>query len=203
MCHFEVWCKMIRKYKGHINDCSNVAINWFVSLYFVFRLTQHYTTSLLVEKYFLRNLVSEKWNIYKYSRGSSELLETLLKEQHIGSVFYMLHIHYAWLWTFRVRMKSLWGCMGSEFYTKLGIKIDTDGIIVTHCGLDLLKVLNIKVPFAHVMGQKLFAVHLIFDCRGKWTFAFATSDGSENMFLHSFDSLIEYFGLLHGRKSIR
>ena len=73
------------------------------------------------------------------------------------------------------------GCTGSEFYTKLGIEIDTKGIIVTHCRLDLLKVLNIKVLFACVMGQKLFAVHLMFDCSGKWTFAFATSDGSENM----------------------
>ena len=45
------------------------------------------------------------------------------------------------------------GCMGSKFYTKLGIKIDTEGIIVTHCRLDLLKVLNLKVPFAHVMGK--------------------------------------------------
>ena len=44
------------------------------------------------------------------------------------------------------------GCAGSKFYTKLGIKIDTEGIIVTHCGLDLLEVLNIKVPFARVMG---------------------------------------------------
>ena len=44
------------------------------------------------------------------------------------------------------------GCTGSEFYTKLGIEIDTEGIIVTHCGLDLLEVLNIKVPFACVMG---------------------------------------------------
>ena len=44
------------------------------------------------------------------------------------------------------------GCMGYEFYTKLGIEIDTKGIIVTHCRLDLLKVLNIKVPFACVMG---------------------------------------------------
>ena len=42
--------------------------------------------------------------------------------------------------------------MGSEFYTKLGTEIDTEGIIVTHCGLDLLEVLNIKVPFARVMG---------------------------------------------------
>ena len=73
------------------------------------------------------------------------------------------------------------GCTGSKFYTKLGIKIDTKGIIVTHCRLDLLKVLNIKVLFAHVMGQKLFAVCLMFDSRRKWTFAFATSDGNENM----------------------
>ena len=73
------------------------------------------------------------------------------------------------------------GCAGSEFYTKLGIKIDTESINVTHCRLASLKVWNIKVPFACVMGQKLFVVHLIFDCRGKWTFAFATSDGSKNM----------------------
>ena len=71
--------------------------------------------------------------------------------------------------------------MGSEFYTKLGIKIDTEGIIVKHCRLDLLEVLNIKVPFECVMRQKLFAVHLMFDSRGKWTFTFITSDGSENM----------------------
>ena len=73
------------------------------------------------------------------------------------------------------------GCTGSEFYTKLGIKIDTKGINVTHCGLTLHKVWDIKVPFACVMGQKLFAVWLIFDCRMKWTFTFATSDGSKNM----------------------
>ena len=30
-------------------------------------------------------------------------------------------------------------CMGSEFYTKLGIKIDTEGINVTHCGLVCLE----------------------------------------------------------------
>ena len=54
-------------------------------------------------------------------------------------------------------------------------------MIVTHCGLALLKVWDIKVPFACVMGQKLFAVCLIFDCRGKWTLTFATSGGSENM----------------------
>ena len=59
------------------------------------------------------------------------------------------------------------GCTGSEFYTKLGIKIDTKGIIVMHCGQALFKVCDIRVPFACVMGQKLFAVHLIFDCRGK------------------------------------
>ena len=59
------------------------------------------------------------------------------------------------------------GCMGSKFYTRLGIKIDTEGINVTHCRLALLTVWDIKVPFAHVMGQKLFVVHLIFDCRGK------------------------------------
>ena len=59
------------------------------------------------------------------------------------------------------------GCTGNEFYTKLGIKIDTEGIIVIHCRLDLLKVLNIKVLFACVVGQKLFAVCLMFDCRGK------------------------------------
>ena len=73
------------------------------------------------------------------------------------------------------------GCTGSEFYTKFGIKIDTKGINVIHCGLALLKVWIIKGLFACVIRQKLFAVHLIFDCRGKWTFAFATSDGSENM----------------------
>ena len=52
---------------------------------------------------------------------------------------------------------------GSKFYTKLDIKIDTEGIIVTHCGLDLLEVLNNKVPFAHVMGLKLFVVCLMFE----------------------------------------
>ena len=64
----------------------------------------------------------------------------------------MLHTHYAQLWTFRVRMKVYKGCAGSKFYTKLGIKIDTEGINVTHCRLALLKVWDIKVPFAHVMG---------------------------------------------------
>ena len=44
------------------------------------------------------------------------------------------------------------GCAGSKFYTKLGIEIDTKGIIVTHCRLELLEVLNFKVLFAHVMG---------------------------------------------------
>ena len=88
------------------------------------------------------------------------------------------------------------GCAGSEFYTKLGIEIDTKGTIVTHCGLDLLEGLPIKVPFACVMGQKLFVVHLMFDCRGKWTFTLATSDVSENMCLHNFDSIIAYFGII-------
>ena len=43
-------------------------------------------------------------------------------------------------------------CMGSKFYTKLGIKGDTEGIIVIHCRLVLLEVLNIKVPSACVTG---------------------------------------------------
>ena len=47
------------------------------------------------------------------------------------------------------------GCMGSKFYTKLGMKIDTKGINVTHCRLALLIVWEIKVPIAHVMRQKL------------------------------------------------
>ena len=51
-----------------------------------------------------------------------------------------------------------------------------------YCRLALLEVWNTKVPFANVVGQKLFAVCLIFDCRGKWTLTFATSDGSENVF---------------------
>ena len=55
------------------------------------------------------------------------------------------------------------GCMSSKFCTKLDIKIDTKGIIVTHCGLDLLRVLNIKVPFAHVMGQKMFVVCFMYE----------------------------------------
>ena len=54
-------------------------------------------------------------------------------------------------------------------------------MIVTHCELDLFEGLDIKVPFAHLMGQKLFAVHLNFDLRGKWNLAFTTSDGSEDM----------------------
>ena len=86
---------MIRKYKGDISDHIDVVINWTVSLYFVFRLTRCYTTFLLVEKYFLRNLVSEKCHIYKYSRGSNVLLENLQEEQHIGSIFYTLHTRYA------------------------------------------------------------------------------------------------------------
>ena len=73
------------------------------------------------------------------------------------------------------------GCVGSKFYTKLGIKSDTKGIIVMHCRLALLEVMDIKVPSAHVIGQKLWMVCLIFDCRGKWSFTFATSGGSENM----------------------
>ena len=73
------------------------------------------------------------------------------------------------------------GCAGSKAYAKLGIKNDTKGIIVMYCRLVLLKVLNIKVPSACVIGQKLFAVHLICDYRGKWTLTFAISDGSENM----------------------
>ena len=73
------------------------------------------------------------------------------------------------------------GCAGSKFYTKLGIKSDTKGIIGMHCGLALLEVLNVKVLSAHAIGQKLFVVCLIFDCRGKWSFTFATSGGSKNM----------------------
>ena len=69
----------------------------------------------------------------------------------------------------------------ASFHPILDFNGDTEGIIVTHCRLELLKVLDIKVPFAHVMGQKLFVVHLIFDLRGKWNLAFAISDGSENM----------------------
>ena len=60
--------------------------------------------------------------------------------------------------------------MGSKFYTKLSIKGDNEDIIVMHCGLVLLEVLNM-----------LFTVCLIFDCRGKWSFSFAISGGSKNM----------------------
>ena len=55
----------------------------------------------------------------------------------------------------------------ASFHTILDINCDIEGIIVTHCKLDLLKVLDIKVLFACFMGQKLFAVHVIFDLRGK------------------------------------
>ena len=67
------------------------------------------------------------------------------------------------------------------FHTILDYNNDTKGIIVTHCRLDLLKVLDIKVPFAWVMGQKPFVVCLLFNLRGKWNLTFATSNGSENM----------------------
>ena len=40
---------MIRKYKGHISDCIDVAINWTVLLYFVFQSIRHYTTINLPE----------------------------------------------------------------------------------------------------------------------------------------------------------
>ena len=33
MCHFKVWCKMIRKYKGHFRDCIGIAINCNLSWY--------------------------------------------------------------------------------------------------------------------------------------------------------------------------
>ena len=48
--------------------------------------------------------------------------------------------------------KVYMGCMGSKFYTKLVTKSDTEGIIVTHCRLQLLEVLNIKVPVTCVIG---------------------------------------------------
>ena len=44
------------------------------------------------------------------------------------------------------------GCAGNKFYTKLSIKNDTKGMIVTHCGLALLTVWDIKVPFTCVIG---------------------------------------------------
>ena len=69
----------------------------------------------------------------------------------------------------------------ASVHTMLDFNGDIEGIIVTHCRLDLLEVLDIKVLFAHFMGQKLFVVCLIFNLRGKWNLTFATSDGSENM----------------------
>ena len=57
-----------------------------------------------------------------------------------------------------LELKVYKGCTGSEFYTKLGIKSDTEGIIVMHCRLALLKDWNTKVPFAHVLWQKLWVV---------------------------------------------
>ena len=43
---------------------------------------------------------------------------------------------------------------------------DIEGMIVTHCELDFFEVLDIKVPFACLVRQKLFVVHLNFDLRG-------------------------------------
>ena len=91
----------------------------------------------------------------------------------------------------------------SSFHTILDFNGDTEGIIVTHCRLDLLEVLDIEVPFAHVVGQKLFVVCLIFDLRGKWNLAFATVMEVRTCVLHNFDSLIAHLGLLCGGKSIR
>ena len=95
------------------------------------------------------------------------------------------------------------GCVGSKFCTKLGIKNDTKGITVTHCRLALLEVLNIKVPAACVVGPKLFAVHLIFDCRGSRPSHLQQVMEVKTCVFHSFDSLIAYFRLLCGGKSFR
>ena len=54
---------MIRKYKGQLRDCIGIVINLgsiMILVDFALMPTWHYTTSLLVLKYFLRNLVAEK-----------------------------------------------------------------------------------------------------------------------------------------------
>ena len=54
---------MIRKYKGQLRDCIGIVINLgsiVIPVDFAFTSMWHYTTSLLVLKYFLRNLVAEK-----------------------------------------------------------------------------------------------------------------------------------------------
>ena len=64
---------MIRKYKGQLRDRIGIAINLgsiVIPVNFALTLTQHYTTSLLVFKYFLRNLVAEKWHIYRVCMGN-------------------------------------------------------------------------------------------------------------------------------------
>ena len=99
----------------------------------------------------------------------------------ITNRFGFLHIAYFYMLDSGLSKKFTRVTWVASFYTILDFNSDTKGIIVTHGGLDLLKVLDIKVPFACVMGQKLFAVHLIFDLRGKWNLTFATSDGSKNM----------------------
>ena len=97
------------------------------------------------------------------------------------NMFGFLHVAYFYMLNSGLSKKFTRVTWVASFHTILDVNGDIKGIIVTHCKLDLLKVLDIKVPFACLMGQKLFAVHLIFDFRRKWNLTFATSDGSENM----------------------
>ena len=73
-------------------------------------------------------------------------------------------------------------------------------MIVTHCKLDLFKVLDIKVLFVCFVRQKLFAVHLNFN---NGISHLQQVKEVRTCVSHSFDSLIAHLGLLHGGKFIR
>ena len=60
-------------------DCIGIAINWTVSLYFVFIVTWHYTASLLFLKYFLYWLASKNDKKLLKLASENENLQKLLK----------------------------------------------------------------------------------------------------------------------------
>ena len=56
---------------------------------------QHYTTSLLVWKYLLGDLVSEKWHMYKFIKGSKTLFKKFSLK--ITNRFGFLHVAYFYM----------------------------------------------------------------------------------------------------------
>ena len=104
-----------------------------VSLCFVFRLIWHYKTSLLIEKYVLGNLVSEKWHIYKYARVSYVLIKICPKEWHVGSDFYTLDTQWSTLLLWHENEKFMWVAQVASFTQSWLLKV-------------ILKVILLHIP---------------------------------------------------------